>query len=131
MTSMVTPEEPTPAAPPAGRWSAFRRRRSFRSWGLAISQITAQVCDRSIGRPLEVERGHEPAGFVHQIDDGRVVHGVTTRVERNLFEIDPVSLCDCRDRGRISGQTRKVWIETRQIILDRRGRIALGIDRDK
>ena len=69
--------------------------------GLAISQITAQVCCRSIGRPLEIERGHEPAGFVHQIDNGRVVHGVTTLVERNLFEIDPVSLCDCRDRGRI------------------------------
>src|SRR5262249_61914076 len=101
------------------------------SWALAISQITAQVRDRGIGRPLEIERGNEPASFVHQIDDGRVVHGVTTLVELNLFEIDPVSLCDCRDRGRISGQTRKVWIETRQIILNPPRRFPLRINPDQ
>src|SRR5262245_32408232 len=105
-------------AAPGAALECLPGRRFFRSWGLAISQITTQVCGRSIGRPLEIERGHEPAGFVHQIDDGGVVHGVTTLVERNPFEIDPVSLCDCRDRGRISGQTRKVWIEARQVILD-------------
>ena len=60
-----------------------------------------------------------------------MVHGVATLVEWDLFEIDPVSLCDCRDGGRIAGQTRKVRIEARQIVLDHRGCITLGIDRDE
>src|SRR6266481_6485385 len=111
---MVTPEKPIRPTPRPGA-GVPSARRSFRSWDLATSQIAAQVRGRGIGRPLEIERGDEPAGFIHQIDDGRVVHGVTTLVERNLFEIDPLSLCDCRDRGRISGQTRKMWIEAREV----------------
>src|SRR5262249_57658780 len=66
------------------------------------SQIAAQVGGCGIGRPLEIERRHEPARLVHEIHDGRVVHGVATLIERNLFEMDSVSLRAGRDPGRIA-----------------------------
>jgi hypothetical protein len=86
--------------------------RSIR--GSADSQISTQIGGRGIARALKTEGRHEAARLVHQIDDGRVVHGVTTLIERNFLEIDAVGLCDCRDRGRIAGQTGKVRIEARE-----------------
>src|SRR5216683_1922848 len=79
--------------------------RSIR--GSADSQISTQIGGRGIARALKTEGRHEAARLIHQIDDGRVVHGVTTLIERNFLEIDAVGLCDCRDRGRIAGQTGK------------------------
>src|SRR5262249_27606381 len=58
--------------------------------GSAESQIPAQIGGRGIGRPLEAEGRHEAPRLVHQIDDGRVVHGVAALLERDFLEIDAV-----------------------------------------
>src|SRR6516165_10917596 len=82
---------------PRPHQAALRRRRprvlagapALFIRGSADSQIAAQVGGCSIDRPLEIKRRHEPARLVHQIYDGRVVHGVATLIEWDLFEIDP------------------------------------------
>jgi len=60
-----------------------------------------------------------------------VIHGVAAAVERNFLGIDPEGLFHRHNRGAVSRGANDARIETRHIILENRGRVALGIDRDE
>ena len=92
-------------------------------------QIPTQLFGRRFGGLLEVKRRDEAAVFVHEINDGGVVHGVVAVLERNFLGVNPIRLERRVHRSRIAGQSPQMRIEVRQIVAQDCRRVALRIDR--
>src|SRR5262245_25957985 len=61
------------------------------------SEIFFQDVRGGLCAALEIERGNEAALFVHEINNGHVIHGVAAVFERDLLGVDPIRFLHCGD----------------------------------